>query len=118
MFTPEEKSTLIEMAKQKWENEKAKILKECDDRYERAKANPKKNLYDNEFTASVICAAIEEGQEIPNWLFIKACRLFDKHKENEDTLWKSYLFKGFVRWSQVEAAMKFHEHSNSKAKDE
>lgn len=119
MFTKEEKEALINLAKEKWEKEKAEIIKECEERYERTKNHPQKSIYiDGEFTASIICASLENGQEIPNWLFIKACRLFDKHRGNEDFLWKSYQFKGFVRWSQVEKAMKFNEHSNSKAKNE
>jgi hypothetical protein len=118
MFTEDEKKTLIEMVKNKCEKEKAEIFKECDERYARTENHPYKNLYDSTFTASVVCASLEDGQEIPNWLFVKACRIFDKHKENEDFLWKSYQFKGFVRWNQIERAMRFNEHSNSKAKDE
>jgi hypothetical protein len=118
MFTEEEKNTLINMAKNKWEKEKAELLKECDERYARTENHPYKELYDNAFTSNIICAALDDGQEIPGWLFIKACRLFDKHKENEDSLWKSYRFKGFVRWNQIEKAMKYNEHSNSKAKNE
>ena len=109
---------LIDMAKERCEKEKAEILRECDERYARAETHPYRGLYENDFTSGIICAALEDGQEIPNWLFVKACRLFDKHKENEDTLWKSYRFKGFVRWNQIEKAMKYGEYSNSRSKND
>ena len=44
MFTEDEKKTLIEMAKDKWEKEKAEILSECDERYKRAENHPYKSL--------------------------------------------------------------------------
>ena len=118
MFNEDEKKALIDMAKERCEKEKAEILRECDERYARAETHPYRGLYENDFTSGIICAELEDGQEIPGWLFVKACRLFDKHKENEDTLWKSYRFKGFVRWGQIEKAMKYGEHSNSRSKND
>ena len=118
MFNEDEKKALIDMAKERCEKEKAEILRECDERYARAETHPYRGLYENDFTSGIICAALEDGQEIPGWLFVKACRLFDKHKENEDTLWKSYRFKGFVRWNQIEKAMKYGENSNSRSKND
>ena len=114
-FTPDEKNTLIEMAKKEWEEKKEEILKECEIRYDRTENHPFIELYENTFVSMIICASLDEGQKIPEWLFLKACRLFDKHRENEDTLWKSYMFKGFVTWAQIDYAMKHRDNSNSRA---
>ena len=114
-FTPEEKRTLIDMAKAKWEAEKLGLIKEGNERFERAENHPYLELYENWFSASIICASLDEGQKIPEWLFIKACKLFEKHRETDDILWKSYSFKGFIRWEQVERAMKAKDRSDSRS---
>lgn len=114
-FTPEEKRTLIDMAKAKWEAEKLELIKEGNERFERAENHPYLELYENWFSASIICASLDEGQKIPEWLFVKACKLFEKHRETDDILWKSYSFKGFIRWEQVERAMKAKDRSDSRS---
>lgn len=109
------KEQLLKLANEKSERRKSEIIKECNERYDRTKDNPLLDSYEDYSIARVICASLEEGQRIPEWLFIKACKLFEKHRENEDTLWKSYSFKGFVRWSQIETAMKHKENSTSRS---
>lgn len=113
-LTDDEKSALLDMAKNAWHNKRDAVLRECKERFEQAKNSPYLATFDNPLVSMIVCASLDKEQKVPEWLFVKACRLFDKHRENEDVLWKSYMFKGFVRWSQIEQAMKF-KHSNSKS---
>lgn len=112
-LSDDERKKLIEMAKEKWEREKQELLEEGERRYERAKNNPLAMKYKNPIIGRIICESLEEGQKIPEWLFIKACKLFDKHKEEDGKLSKSYMFKGFLRWEQIEREMKYKEKSNA-----
>lgn len=114
-FTDEEKRALVDMVKSRVDKMKEEILKECRERSKRAEGHEYLGLYENGLVSSAICEALEDKQRIPEWLFVKACRLFEKHIENEDVLWKSYLFKGFIRWEQIERAMRVRERSDSKS---
>ena len=45
MFNEDEKKTLIDMAKERCEKEKAEILRECDERYARAETHPYRGVF-------------------------------------------------------------------------
>lgn len=99
-LTEEEKNELVGRLKVKWEKEKSEFLKEGNERFARAKTHEYRGLYPDENIELIIIASFEK--EIPDKsTFIMACKRLDRNREAGGYFWKSYMFKGFLRWSQV-----------------
>nr|DAQ92049.1 MAG TPA: hypothetical protein [Caudoviricetes sp.] len=100
-FTEEERRALIDKVKDKWENDKAVLFAERDERIARAEKHEYRGRWEGhpEIELAVL-SSFEE--DIPNFAtFIRACNCLARNYETNGTFWKSYCFKGFLRWNQV-----------------
>ena len=57
------------------------------------------------------------GHNLSDYEFRNACYRFSHQKEISGPYWKSYKFKGFIRWEQLEKMMNETSNSTSSTKD-
>ena len=106
-LTPAEKEEMISIHKSLFEQNKNKVLKEADERYELAK---KLNLHVDSYKDPEICMIVRMAfldEPIEEREFKNACFAIQKNKEIKGMVWKSYLFKGFLYKEQIQSLLNY-----------
>ena len=112
-----EREILINQAKEKWEKEKAEILEEGNRLYDKAITSKQLETYPIDWEVAVVVAMACVGHNLSDYEFRNACYRFSHQKEISGPYWKSYKFKGFIRWEQLEKMMNETSNSTSSTKD-